>query len=112
MTHTAIGQQAEAAAAHFLERKGCRIVERNWRTPRCEIDIVAERRNVLYVCEVKYRLTAAQGLGLDYITTTKLKQMRFAAESWVYDYRWNGEYVLCAIEVTGPGFTVTAAIKI
>lgn len=111
MSTFSTGRRAEAAAAAFLQARGCQIVARNWRTRWCEIDIVAERQAVIYFCEVKYRRTQAQGTGLDYITAQKLAQMRFAAESWVHRYAWMGEYQLCAIEVSGAGFAVTAAVK-
>ncbi|MET0779225.1 MAG: YraN family protein [Candidatus Saccharimonadales bacterium] len=107
---TATGRQAEAAAAAFLIRKGCRIIAQNWRTRRCEIDIVAERAGILYICEVKYRLSDKQGAGLDYITSKKLAQMRFAAGCFVHAHAWNGQVSICAIEVSGPAFRVTAAI--
>jgi Holliday junction resolvase-like predicted endonuclease len=32
---------------------------------------------------VKYRRNANQGSGLEYVTSKKLEQMRFAAENWV-----------------------------
>jgi uncharacterized protein (TIGR00252 family) len=105
------GRRAEAAAADFLRAKGCDIVAQNWRTRMCEIDIVAHRANVIYFCEVKYRRSSAQGAGLDYITPRKLQQMRFAALSWVHHQGWRGEFQLCAIEVSGPRFVVTSAIK-
>lgn len=111
MTTTETGRQAETAAAAFLEAKGCRIVERNWRTRLCEIDVIAERDGVVYFCEVKYRRTNRQGSGLEYVTPKKLAQMRFAATSWVHTHGWNGEYQLCAIAVSGPGFRVTDVVK-
>lgn len=111
MTSTETGRRAEAVAADFLEYKGCTIVARNWHTPRCEIDVVAQRDGTMYFCEVKYRATRRQGAGLDYITPKKLKQMRFAAESWVHMHAWRGPYQLCAIEVSGAHFRVTAAVK-
>lgn len=111
MTSVETGRRAEAVAAAFLERKGCGIVARNWRTPRCEIDIIAERDGILYFCEVKYRVSDRQGAGLDYITPAKLRQMRFAAESWTHIHTWRGSYQLCAIEVSGPAFRVTAVVK-
>jgi Holliday junction resolvase-like predicted endonuclease len=107
---SATGRQAEAAAAAFLVRKGCTIVVQNWRTRRCEIDVVAERGGTLYICEVKYRLTNKQGGGLDYITPKKLAQMRFAASCFVHAHAWNGQISICAIEVSGPAFRVTAAV--
>ncbi len=110
MTAVSTGQQAETAAAAFLERKRCNILARNWKTRLCEIDIIAERNGVVYFCEVKYRVHARQGSGLDYITPKKLTQMRFAAESWVHAHAYRGEYQLCAIEISGTDFRVTDAV--
>jgi uncharacterized protein (TIGR00252 family) len=111
MTTVDVGRQAEAIAADFLERKGCTIVARNWRTRWCEIDVIAERSGVVYFCEVKYRASARQGAGLEYITAKKVQQMQFAAELWVARYSWQGEYLLSAIEVSGPSFNITSVIK-
>lgn len=111
MTTFHTGRKAEAAAAAFLVRKGCTIVVQNWRTRRCEIDIVAERDGVIYVCEVKYRRTNSFGSGIEYITPQKLRQMQFAALSWVHAHRWTGEYQLCAIEVSGVDFAITNVVK-
>lgn len=105
------GRKAEANAAAFLKMKGCRIVSQNWRTRWCEIDVVAERAGVIYFCEVKYRAHNRQGAGIDYITPKKLRQMQFAAEFWVTKHCWNGEYQLCAIEVSGPDFAITKVVK-
>ncbi|HJP96233.1 MAG TPA: YraN family protein [Candidatus Saccharimonadales bacterium] len=111
MTSFETGRKAEAAAAAFLVRKGCTVVAQNWRTPRCEIDIVAERNGVVYLCEVKYRRTNTSGSGIEYITPQKLRQMQFAAQTWVHVHGWQGEYQLCAIEVSGADFVVTNVVK-
>ena len=111
MSTTDTGRQAEDAAAAFLEQQGCKIVARNWRTRMCEIDIIARKKNNVYFCEVKYRRSTAQGSGLDYITSKKLEQMRFAAESWVHANAYSGDYQLCAIEASGTDFAVTAFVE-
>lgn len=111
MSTVTTGRQAEVVAAAFLARKGCTIMDQNWRTRWCEIDVIARRGNVIYFCEVKYRLRNAQGTGLDYVTPKKLERMRFAAELWVASHDWTGEYQLCAIEVSGERFLVTAVVK-
>lgn len=111
MTTFETGRKAEATAAAYLEKNGCKIVAQNWRTRWCEVDIIAERASVIYFCEVKYRRTNRQGAGLDYITPRKLEQMRFAAESWVHANSWQGEYQLAAIEVSGPDFRITGVVK-
>jgi uncharacterized protein (TIGR00252 family) len=111
MTTFDTGRKAEAAAAAFLVGKGCHIVCQNWRTRMCEIDIVVRRAEVIYFCEVKYRQTNRHGTGIEYITPKKLQQMRFAAESWVHANSWQGEYQLCAIEVSGHAFSITNVVK-
>jgi putative endonuclease len=109
--HNEAGKKAEQAAETFLQQKGCRIVDKNWRTRRCEIDVVAVRGTVVYFCEVKYRSHARQGRGLDYVTQKKLQQMIFAAQSWVHAHGWQGDYELCAIEISGADFRITNVVK-
>lgn len=110
MTSTDTGQKAEAAARTYLTMRGYKIIVHNYRRPRCEIDIVAEKDGVVFMVEVKYRHSDQQGGGLDYITTTKLRQMHFAAETWVDDYKWDGQYRLAAVELEGDDFTVISFI--
>lgn len=110
MSHYEAGRRAEDAAATFLQYKGCDILARNWRTRHCEIDIIAMREGRVYFCEVKYRLHARQGTGLDYITAKKLRQMHFAAELWLARYDWRGESELRAIEVSGADYRVTGVV--
>lgn len=47
------GRAAEEAASRLLETGGWKIVYRNFRTSRGEIDIIAERGNLLAFIEVK-----------------------------------------------------------
>lgn len=104
------GAQAETAACEYLVRQGFEVVERNFKTPRCEIDIIARKRACLYFVEVKYRSRANQGNGLDYITSQKLRQMHYAAETWLQNRQWRGETTLAAIEVAAD-FEVTEFIE-
>lgn len=104
---TTVGNKAEAVAASYLERNGYCIVERNWKTKRCEIDIIAERSGEVFFVEVKYRKNAYAGDGFSYITAAKQRQMAFAAESWCVHTKWRGSMRLAAIQLTGDGFEVT-----
>ncbi|MDB5164067.1 MAG: rnhB [Candidatus Saccharibacteria bacterium] len=107
MTTFQIGRRAEAKAAEYLKQKGLELLEQNWRTRYCEIDIVGRQNQTIYFIEVKYRSKDTQGTGVDYITAKKLQQMTFAAELWVAKTRWSGNYQLAAVEVSGPEFIVT-----
>ena len=110
MTTSATGRLAESAAANYLEYGGFAILDRNWRTRQCEIDIVAAKDGLVYCVEVKYRHTALQGGGLEYITPKKQQQMRFAADIWVQRQNWRRDYRLGALEVSGPDYTITEFI--
>lgn len=111
MNTTQIGKKAELAASNYLEMRGYKILERNWRRPRCEIDIIATKDNAVHFVEVKYRHEDSQGSGLDAITKTKLKQMQRAAWTWVDENKYKGEYVLSAVEVAGDDFVIMAFIE-
>ena len=104
MKTSAVGQQAEAAVADYLAENGYKIVSRNWKTAVCEIDIVAKKDDVVYLAEVKYRSSPAQGGGFDYIGPQKLKQMDFAARVWTQNNHFSGDYRLMAAEVSGLNF--------
>ncbi len=106
MKHNEDGRSAEAKVAAYLETCGFKIVERNWKTTRCEIDIVANKASCMYFVEVKYRSNEFQGDGFDYITMAKLRQMQFAADIWVQQHNWQGEYVLSGAAVSGPDFEI------
>ncbi|MEI7539485.1 MAG: ribonuclease HII [Candidatus Saccharibacteria bacterium] len=79
-TSKQIGNSAENAASEYLVRAGHKILDRNWKTKYCEIDIVSQKGDTIYFCEVKYRKTDQQGGGLEVINKKKVNQMRFAAE--------------------------------
>lgn len=111
MTTTDTGRRAEAAAKVYLEMRGYKVIEQNWRRPRCEIDIVALKGGILHFVEVKYRHNDGQGGGLEAITASKLKQMRRAAWLYVDETKWRDEYVLSAVEVASPGFAIISFIE-
>jgi putative endonuclease len=112
MNTTDIGHAAEDVAAEYLISRGFEILSQNWKTSRCEIDIVAQKGPVKYFVECKYRRSDEFGTGLDYLTDQKLKQMQFAAEIWVQRHHWEGAYFLSAIELAGVPPTVQNFIPI
>lgn len=95
------GAEAEKYAAEYLEKLGFKILNQNWRNRYCEIDIVAKRNNVIHFVEVKYRASNTAGSAIDYVTPAKLKQMKLAAQHWVYESEWSGEYQLDVIAIDG-----------
>lgn len=111
-TATAIGSVAETAVANYLVRHGHEIIERNWKTKYCEIDIVSQKDNTLYFTEVKYRKSARQGDGLAAITKRKQAQMTFAAKLYVSHHKNRHELLLAAASVSGEPPEVEAFIEL
>jgi putative endonuclease len=70
------GDRGEQAAARFLRRKGMRIILRNYRTPRGEIDLVARDGETLVFVEVKSR---RKGSPVEAVTAQKQKRIATAA---------------------------------
>lgn len=99
MKTTEIGKIAEQEVAQYLEHKGHKIIDVNWKTRWCEIDIVSKTKERVYFTEVKYRSSNTWGDGLEYITPKKLKQMHFAAEFWISNNNWSEESQLQAASV-------------
>jgi len=99
MSTTSIGREAEDNVAEYLIAQGYKLIDQNWRTKYCEIDLIMSKKGVVYFIEVKYRKTDAFGSGLEYITPKKLKQMKFAAELWLASSSWIGDSMLAAAEI-------------
>ncbi len=78
-----LGRQGEQIAADYLQRAGLQILDRNWRCPEGEIDIVAAERRALVVCEVKTRSGTRYGTPLEAITQRKRSRLRRLAVRWV-----------------------------
>jgi putative endonuclease len=77
-----LGRRGENLAADHLIASGYRVLERNWRCPRGEIDIVAFKDGEVVFVEVKTRTSVAYGHPLEAITVTKLARLRRLAGYW------------------------------
>jgi putative endonuclease len=80
------GELGEQVAAEHLERRGYRILARNFRTRFGELDLVVADERTLVFCEVKTRLagtTRGPAGPLDAIGTRKREQLRRMARQWL-----------------------------
>lgn len=99
------------AAGEFLRSNKFNILDQNWRTRWCEIDIVAKKKSTIYFVEVKYRQSEQWGAGVEYVTRKKLSQMQFAADFWVNANQWDGDYQLSCIAVEGVDYEISEWIE-
>jgi putative endonuclease len=73
----------ERAAWEAYRRRGYRLVARNWRCPLGEIDLVLSRDDVVVVCEVKTRTSAAMGPPHEAVNPAKQHKVRTVAEAFL-----------------------------
>ena len=81
--HNELGIKGEEAATVFLKDKGYRILERNWRKNRHEIDIVVENEEFVVFVEVKTRTTREWGDPEDFINSVKIRRIVEAADLYL-----------------------------
>jgi putative endonuclease len=79
----ALGRYGEQVAADHLVASGLVVLERNWRCPQGEIDIVARDGEVLVICEVKTRSSVSHGTPFEAVTQRKLHRLERLGIEWM-----------------------------
>ncbi len=82
-----LGDEGEGRAASWLEAQGWRILQRNARADRVEIDMIAERAGVLAFVEVKTRRSRAHGPGELAVDARKRARLVRGAAAWLREHR-------------------------
>lgn len=77
------GDAGEKAAAELLEKSGYRIVARNHRCRRGEVDLIAEKGELLVFVEVRTRATAAFGGPEETVSPAKQQRIVAAARDFL-----------------------------
>lgn len=95
--HNTIGKEGEEAAKKYLENKGYKIIEQNYRTKRAEIDIIARRKNVLVFVEVRTKHHERYGTPEETITYTKRMRLGRNAAAYAHRIRYNGSWRIDAV---------------
>jgi putative endonuclease len=81
------GDLGERLAAQHLVSKGYEILERNFRTRRGELDLIAADERCIVFCEVKTRVgggRAGPARGIDAIGHAKRRRLRALAGQWLH----------------------------
>jgi putative endonuclease len=78
-----IGQYGERVAARHLTAAGLEIIERNWRCPVGELDLVARDGLVVVFAEVKTRSSEAFGDPAEAVDEVKAARLRRLAGLWL-----------------------------
>jgi len=84
--HNDLGKKAEDLAAEYLVKKGYRILVRNFRFKKAEIDIIAEKDNLVIIAEVKARSTDAFMLPQEAVNKRKISLIVSAANHYLEEF--------------------------
>ncbi|UMQ40660.1 YraN family protein [Chryseobacterium sp. Y16C] len=102
-THNDFGKKAEDLAVEYLQKNGYKILVRNFRFQKAEIDIIAEKDNLIIVTEVKARSTDAFMLPQEAVTKAKIKLIVSAANHYLEEFNKNQEVRFDIISVLPDG---------
>ncbi|GAB5538381.1 MAG: YraN family protein [Salibacteraceae bacterium] len=84
-SHNQLGQQGEDIATKHLLAKGFKILERNWRFGKDELDIIAKHGDELIIVEVKTRNSDYFGNPNEAVSTAKQKRLTKAAHAYIIE---------------------------
>ncbi|MFT7352791.1 MAG: putative endonuclease [Flavobacterium sp.] len=81
--HNELGKKGEQMAIDFLIKNKYKILEKNYRYLKAEVDIIARKENTLVVVEVKTRSTDYFGNPQDAVKPKKIKLLVSAIDYYV-----------------------------
>ena len=106
--HNELGKLGEELAVEYLQKQGYTILETNWVFLKAEIDIIAQKENILAVVEVKTRSSLDFGLPQDFVKPKKIQLLVKAVNEYVIAKNLDVEirFDIIAIHNEAKGFTI------
>jgi putative endonuclease len=105
-TRKELGRQGEDLAASYLAEQGYKVLERNWRCARGEIDIIAEKGEWLIFVEVRARIGQTYGSPEESITPAKQARLLELAQAYLQqagwpDRKWRVDVIALVLDSAG-----------
>jgi len=101
-TPHALGKSGEKIALRFLKNKKYKIITKNYRLFRGEIDIIAQKSNILVFVEVKTRRSKNFGFPEESVTPSKQQQIKKIAQGFLV--KNNLQDIECRFDVISLSF--------
>jgi len=101
-----VGDRGEELAVAHLAAAGVRIVDRNWRCPHGEVDIVGVDGHQVVFYEVKTRRSRRFGHPAEAVTPAKAARLRRLAGLWMRQHPYRGRDLrvdVLAVTLRGSG---------
>jgi len=105
VSNQSLGRSGEEIAAHYLSQKGYKVLERNFRCGKNEVDLIIRKDDIIAFVEVKLRRSTAYGHPLEAITMAKQKELAKAADCYIRKFpSSNTMYRFDVIGILADGF--------
>lgn len=96
------GRLAEALVRKFLNERSLRIIEKNLRKGRAEIDIIFMDGQYLVFSEVKYREKSEYGYSESMLSQAQEERIRMLADEYLNHNPWPGRIRFDIFALSGP----------
>ena len=106
--HNELGRKGEQLAVDFLLENNYDIIQRNYRFDKAEVDIIAQKKDILAIVEVKTRSTADFGNPQDFVKPKQIQRLVKAVNEYVTanDLDVEVRFDIIAIVKEGNGFNI------
>ncbi|MAX69898.1 MAG: endonuclease [Flavobacteriaceae bacterium] len=81
--HNELGKKGEQLAVDFLLKNSYEILERNYRFDKAEVDIIAQKDDILAIVEVKTRSSLDFGNPQDFVKPKQIKNLVKAVDAYI-----------------------------
>lgn len=111
--HNDLGKIGEELAANYLIKNGYMILERDWRSGKRDLDLIAWKDGTIVFVEVKTRRNYQYGDPIEAITDRKIRSIVASADCYVRYKRLDCPVRYDVITVVGsePPFDITHHIE-
>jgi putative endonuclease len=99
----AVGEAREDQARAFLEARGLKLIDRNYRCRGGELDLVMRDGDCLVFVEVRYRRSARFGSAAESVTRGKQQRIALAASHYLQRNRCAAPCRFDVVAITGDG---------
>lgn len=98
--HNELGKKGEEIAVDYLIKNGYKIIQRNYRYLKAEVDIIAQKSDTLIAVEVKTRSSDYYENPQDAVKPKKIKLMVSAIDNYVNEHSLDVEVRFDIIAIT------------
>jgi putative endonuclease len=95
----ALGREGEELAARWLERRGYRVVGRDFHGRRGQLDLICRRGPAVVLVEVKTRTSSRWGAPAEAVTPAKRRALESAAREYRALAEWRGPIHFAVVSV-------------